>query len=180
MDNNDIVKELVRLQILCIRWVERKTTLKCLTQRDMDRVLTSNKLTCTYGLAIANLKSNIFKYCDNSTYLKESVIKLEEIINNHPIKDIRFGLEPQKKFTKEEVQLDIYKLQQTLSLTTGMISIKNAAEIIGVPESTIKQACQQERLMNTIKISKTWIVNLNECKTYWNISDKLDHSEIVF
>lgn len=62
-----------------MRWVERNTNLKCSTNRDIERILTSNKLTCTYIEAVENLKKNILKYCSNRSFLLEEVIKLEKI-----------------------------------------------------------------------------------------------------
>ena len=108
MNNKEIVKQLTKLQILTIRWVERHTNLKCSSYRSMERVLTANKLTCTYLDAINNLKSNIEEYC-NSDYLKSEVLNLENIIKESNIKDLRFGFEPQKKFTEEEKSLDEFK-----------------------------------------------------------------------
>lgn len=54
-----------------------------------------------------------------------------------------------------------------------MVSIKDVVGIFNnvVTESAVKQACQQERLLNTKKIGKTWIVNIEECRAYWNIPD---------
>lgn len=171
MENKEIVKELVKLQILCMRWVERNTTLKCKTHRDMEKILTNNKLTCTYGEAVENLKTNITKLCNNSPYLLEEIIKLENEVNNSDIKSLRFGVEPQKKFTEEENELANYKLERTFFMINEMVGIKDAAEILGLTETAIKQACQQERLLNTTKVGKTWLVHLPECRFYWNIKD---------
>lgn len=62
------------------------------TNGDMERILTSNKLTCTYLEAIENLKSNIIKYCNNSAYLMEEILKLEISIKNSDIKNLRFRI----------------------------------------------------------------------------------------
>ena len=171
MENKEIVKELVKLQILCMRWVERNTTLKCKTHRDMERILTNNKLTCTYGEAVENLKTNITKLCNNSAFLLEGILNLEKEVENSPIKSLRFGVEPQKKFNKEENELANYKLERTFFMINEMVGIKDAAEMLGLTETAIKQACQQERLLNTKKIGRTWLVHIPECRLYWNIQD---------
>lgn len=171
MENKEIVKQLVKLQILCMRWVERNTNLKCSTNRDMDRILTSNKLTCTYGEAVQNLKYNTIKFCRESSYLLEKVAKLEREIIESSIKDLRFGLEPQKNFTQEEKELDNYKLQRTFFMINEMVGIKFIVDALGLTESQVKQACQQERLLNTKKIGRNWMVHIPECRAYWNIPD---------
>jgi hypothetical protein len=137
----------------------------------MDRVLTNNKLTCTYHQAVENLKSNIKMYC-KSDYLLESVLKLEAEIEDSNISNLRFGLEPQKKFSDLEKELDTEMLKRKLFMITEMVGIKDAAEMLGLTETAIKQACQQERLLNTKKISKLWLVHIPECKEYWNIKDE--------
>lgn len=171
MENKEIVKQLVKLQILCMRWVERNTNLKCSTHRDMDRILTSNKLTCTYGDAVQNLKDNIIRFCGESSYLLEKVAKLQEEITESSIKDLRFGLEPQKNFTQEEKELDNYKLQRTFFMINEMVGIKFIVDALGLTESQVKQACQQERLLNTKKIGRNWMVHIPECRAYWNMQD---------
>lgn len=171
MNNKDIVSKLVKLQILTIRWVERNTSLVCATQRDIERVITSNKLTCTYLEAIDNLKTNIKKYCNTSSYLIEEVLKLEEIIKQSDIVNLRFGIEPQKKFTEEEKELDNHKIKRTLFMLSEMVGIKYIVENLGLTESAVKQACQQERLLNTKKVGNNWMVHIPECRTYWNIPD---------
>lgn len=177
MTNKEMVKQLVKLQVLTVRWVERNTSLRCPTHRDCERVLTSNKLTCTYGEAIKNLINNIKKYC-KSSYLIEEALKLEEAINSSEIKNLRFGIEPQRKFTDEEQELDTYKIKVFLYMINGMVDIKYMAKNYDLTESAIKQACQQERLLNTRKVGKTWMVHIYECKAYWNIKDELEEKHL--
>lgn len=171
MKNEELIKRLVKLQILCIRWVERNTELVCSTHREMDRVLMGNKLTCTYGLAVNNLKEYIEKYIKND-YLREEIYKLKMEIEESSIVDLRFGLEPQKKFTDEEKELDSYKLKRTLFMLNEMVDIKYVVKNLRLSESQVKQACQSERLMNTRKVGKTWQVHIPECRLYWDIPDK--------
>ncbi|MBS5926150.1 MAG: hypothetical protein ACLS2V_12635 [Clostridium paraputrificum] len=171
MSNKDIISKLVKLQILTIRWVERNTGLVCATHRDIERVITSNKLTCTYLEAVDNLKFNIKKYCNTSSYLIEEVLKLEDMIKQSDIGNLRFGLEPQKKFTEEEKELDSHKIKRTLFMLNEMVGIKYIVEKLGLTESAVKQACQQERLLNTKKVGNNWMVHIPECRSYWNIPD---------
>ena len=101
-----LVKKLAKLNILCVRYVERHTNLRCPTWRDVNRVITANKLTCKYGDAVNNLYKNIMKLCKNSEYLTGEIIKLKEEIEQSNIKELRFGVLPQKKFTERESELD--------------------------------------------------------------------------
>ena len=50
-------------------------------------------------------------------------------------------------------------------------NIKYIVENLGLTESAVKQACQQQRILNTKKIGKSWIVHIPECRAYWNIQD---------
>lgn len=171
MNNKEIVKELVKLQILTVRWVERHTNLVCKTMRDVDRILTGSKFTVTYAEGVKNLKGTILKHCDN-TFFTEKVAELEEVISNSNIADMRFGLmENSKIYSDEEKDLAMEMMKRELFMQNSMVSIKVAAEELGVPETTIKQACQQERLLNTRKVGKTWEVHLPECRAYWGIKD---------
>lgn len=176
MKNKELVKELVKLQILCVRWVERNTNLSCSTQRDMDSVLTKNKFTCTYAEGVMNLKNNIEEYCKESKYLLENVVELEIKIKNSSIAKCRFGLEPQKKFTEEEKNLNEYMLKRTLFMINEMVGIKYITENYGLTDGAIKQACQQERLLNTKKVGKSWMVHIPEVLNYWNVTRKNKNS----
>lgn len=52
------------------------------------------------------------------------------------------------------------------------VSISNASERLGIPASTIKNACQDGRLKNIEKEGKYWRVNIDECASLWNIDIK--------
>lgn len=169
-----LVKELVKLQVLCSRWVERNTNLRCDSIGHLESILMGNKYTCTYLFAVESLKKNINKYCKNS-YLEEKVSELENKISSSKIKNLRFGISPQSKFTEEENTLNLYRVQRIMYMLNGMVEIKKVTEILGLTESQVKQACQQERLMNTRKVGKTWLVHIQECRAYWNIKDNEDN-----
>ena len=102
------------------------------------------------------------------------VIKLKEEIENSNIKELRFGLEPQKKFTELESELDMELTKYHLLYNSDTVEIKRVVELLDgkVTESAIKQACQQERLMNTKKVGNVWLVSLSECRNYWEIPDE--------
>lgn len=176
MENKDLIRRLVKLQLLCVRYVERHTTLKCDSKGGMNRLLMKNKLTITYGEAVQNLYDNIEKYCSNSKYLIDAAFKLKQDINNSTIKTLRFGYEPQRKFTEEESVLDTEVIRRQLFMLNAMVEIKDITQILNnkVTESAVKQACQQERLLNTKKVGRTWLVHIPECRAYWNVPDTCD------
>ena len=115
MTNMEIVKKMAKLNILCARYSERQNIIRCKTWRDIDRLITGNTLTIKYKDAADVLYNNISKICGANEYLVKSALELKAEIYNSDIKDLRFGLEPQRKFTDEENKLD---QELTSSFTT--------------------------------------------------------------
>lgn len=169
-----LVKQLAKLNILGVRYAERHKGLIYSTWRDVERFITGGKPACTYEYAVNKLCENAMKLCGNSDYLVSETLKLKEEIENNDIKELRFGLEPRKKFTELENELNTELTKYHLLYNSDTVEIKKAAEILDgkVTESAIKQACQQERLMNTKKVENVWLVSLSECRNYWEIPDE--------
>lgn len=163
-----IIADLVRLQFIVIRYVERNTNLKYVTHRDIENVLTNGIPTITYAKAVENL----FKHAKNRIHDKQDILddilELKNRINESEIKELQFGMETHSEL---EYELDQYVLRRTFYMITSMLTIKDASELLEIAESTIKQACQQERLLNTEKIGRNWRVHIPECRAYWNIPD---------
>lgn len=170
-ENEFLVKELVKLNILYIRWIERHTNYRYVTHRDLEKPLFKGTRTATYGEATENLKNDILKKCENE-YIRNSILKLEESIKNSQISNLRFGVEPKKRFSKLEQELDSFSMKRMFFMITSMAGIKYVAADLGLTESAIKQACQQERLLNTTKVGNNWMVHIPECRLYWNIPDE--------
>lgn len=170
MENKELVEKLAELQMLSVRYVERHTTLRCTTLRDLDRIIFKNKFVATYINAVENLKDVIKAYCKDSEYLKVAVENLENNIKDSEIKDLKLGKE-NKQFTELEKELNTIFLVKQLKMQTGLYSIKEVAQKLNLNEETIKKAAQQEKLLNTKKVGKTWLVNYNEVKDYWNKGD---------
>ncbi|KHD34375.1 hypothetical protein NL50_17470 [Clostridium acetobutylicum] len=171
--NKELVYRMVKLQILCARWLERNTTLRFPTVADVDNILLAGRKYATYNDAIKHLKTKIDKYCKNE-YLSKEIDKLDKEIESSAIKDFRFGLEPKNKFSKIESDLDKHEMMSRLFMTTGMVGIKYIVENFELTESAVKQACQQERLLNTSKLGRNWMVHIPECVAYWGINYKMD------
>ena len=113
MNNKELVIKLADLQIELVEYVEKHTNLRCLTQRDFHRILTNNKLTCTYGLATKNLYNNVVEFASSNLELLNEVEKLKSEVENSSIKDLRFGF-PQKNITEEERELHTLMLRHQL------------------------------------------------------------------
>lgn len=174
MENKQLVRLLTKLQVLCARYVERHTALKCISYRDLDRIVTSNKLMCTYKEAIENLYKNIIKHCKSSSYLMEEVLKLKEEFKKSEILNLRFGAEPKSGFSIEEKELDFYRERCLFFYTGEMNSLKDTCKLLGLNEETVKKAAQEERILNTRKAGRGWQVHLRECMQYWNVTLKED------
>lgn len=168
-----IIADLVRLQFIVIRYVERNSNIKYITHRDLENVLTGGVPTVTYSKAVENL----FKHAKMRIHDKQDIIynilELQDKIDNSEIKDLRFGMITSSGL---EHELDQYVFRRTFFMITSMVTIKDASKLLSIPEITIKQACQSERLLNTEKIGRSWRVHLPECREYWNIqyTDKKD------
>jgi len=172
MNNKDIVKNMVKLNVLTARYIARHTQLRFETYRDIERVATSNKLLITYGEAIEKLKEVIFKYCKECEYLITKICELEQAVQDSEVKDYRFGIEPKLKFTKEESELDSYRISRTLYMTNGMMGIGDLIkELPSLSYEQVNKACREEKLLNTVKTKNYWIVSIHECRSYWNIKD---------
>ncbi|APH14019.1 hypothetical protein NPD5_3828 [Clostridium sporogenes] len=161
-----IIADLVRLQFIVIRYIERNSNIKYRTHRDLENVLTGGVPTVTYSKAIDNLlKHSRMRIHDNDDIIN-NIVELKDKIDNSEIKDLHFGMAVSSGLENE---LDQYVLRRTFFMITSMVTIKDASELLDIPEITIKQACQQERLLNTEKIGRGWRVHLPECRAYWKI-----------
>ncbi|NFC67304.1 DNA-binding protein [Clostridium botulinum] len=170
-----IIADLVRLQFIVIRYLERNTNIKYITHRDLENVLTGGRPTLTYSKAIDNLLKHAKMRIHDKKDIIDNILELKNRINDSEIKELHFGMETSSHL---EYELDQYLLRRTFFMITSMLSIKDAAELLGITESAIKQACQQERLLNTEKIGRNWRVHLPECRAYWNIpyTDEKDNN----
>lgn len=163
----ELVERLMKLNILYIREMERRGIIKIKNMGQLTEPLGVHSQNLTIVKATNYLKNKIDKD-SNIAYLKDEISELQEEINNSSIKNYKFW---NGKFSKEENKLDNLVMKRLFFMETSFAGIKQAEEYTGVTESTIKQACQQERLLNTKKLGKSWLVHLPEVRAYWNIPD---------
>lgn len=163
----ELIEKLIKLNILYVREMERRKIIKLKNMGQLTDSLGTHSENLTVSKSVQYLKDRI-DINSNIPYLKEEILKLKEEINNSKIKDYKFWNGTK---TKEEKELEDLVFKRLFFMETCFVGAIQAAECTGIPASTIKQACQQQRLLNTKKIGKTWIVHLPEVRTYWNVPD---------
>ena len=97
-----------------------------------------------------------YKKCARPSFIDEYLVeKIDSLIldvANSDLKDLKI-------FTYSKGHKDLKRTS----------SIAFASEKLGIPASTIKNACQDRRLKNTEKEGKYWRVYLGECARLWNV-----------
>lgn len=173
MTEQEMIETLAKLQMLCVNYVERNTSLRIEDTRSFDRLIQSRHLVCTYGDAAKNLATNMFVFCQGSTYLVNMAKKLKIEILNSNIKDLRFGIEPQKKFSTKEneyfillskMQLDLqYKYYN--KMTMPLDEVASLFEDIMSKEKMV-ELCEKGEFSNVSKTDDKWRVDLFEVANY--------------
>lgn len=110
-----------------------------------------------------------YKKCARPSFIDEYLVeKIDSLIldvANSDLKDLKIFT--YTKGHKESELSDFYLL--TFFDLKRTSSIAFASEKLGIPASTIKNACQDRRLKNTEKEGKYWRVYLGECARLWNV-----------
>ena len=107
---------------------------------------------------------DFYKETNENLLINDMILNLEKRIDL--IADFYFGLHG-ANFTSENYRINAIFYRSIVDIIAYDINIKIATDITGISETTIKQACQQGRLINTYKVGKIWIVNLKEMSEYW-------------
>ncbi|APH23539.1 hypothetical protein [Clostridium botulinum] len=168
----ELVEKLMKLNILYIREMERRGIIKVKNMGQLTEPLGVHSQNLTVLKATNYLKNKIDKN-SNIVYLKDEINKLQEQICNSKIKDYKFW---NGNFNEEENKLDDSVIKRLFFMETGFVGTTQAQEYTGITVSAIKQACQREKLLNTKKLGKTWLVHLPEVRAYWNVPDKDEKS----
>jgi predicted site-specific integrase-resolvase len=168
----ELVKEMVSCNTYLIRNIEANTNLKFPTYGKVEEVMTKTKKNTTYKDAANNILEMATKHCKNDILLN----RIEEMRKNILLNDLsdikmlsHWNTRPQNEL---ESELSSVITNTVIELNIGMYSLSEASETTGINNETIKQACQDGRLLNIRKVGRGWQVNLNEVKKYWNISEK--------
>lgn len=157
------IEKLIKLNVLYIREMERRQILKINSYYEYWNILINNSSNYTIYEASQNLENNIF---ENSRikYLKDQIQLLKYKTNDPSISNLRLAGD---NLTEQELILQNVALRNMIYMN-DLVSISEASERINRTTVAIKQACQQQRLLNTKIINnKTWFVHVGECEKYW-------------
>lgn len=167
-----LVKELVSCNTFLIRNIESNTNLRFPTYGKIEEVMTRTKRNTTYKDAANNIFEMASKNCKNDILLK----RIEEIRKNILLSDIAdtkmISHWNSKAQNVLESELSKVVTDTMIELNIGMYSLSEASEMTRINADTIKQACQDGRLLNVRKVGRGWQVNLGEVKAYWNITEE--------
>lgn len=121
----------------------------------------------TYIKACNHLLNSYLKYSYMSWFdieLAEKIkILIEDISNSSIANELLFN----HPFSEKRGELNSFYLLTFLKLLET-VSISTASDILNIPVTTIKNACQDRRLKNAEKDGRYWRVNLDECAKLWN------------
>ena len=172
-ENEKMVRKLAKLQFLYIRWMERHVFRNMFRSygkaNEVINPKIGNMVIEKYKDGVEHLRKLAERNCKNEDIVN-AIKELEKDIKKSEIAELRFGLN-NGTFTDKEVKLDNLLLRSQLFMNGNMVGIKYIVENFGLSESTVKQACQQERLLNTRKVGNNWMVHIPEVKAYWEIPD---------
>lgn len=162
-----VVERFMKVNILFLREMERRKIIKIITMDALTNHLGVHSQNCTYGYSVKILKDKINKV-SNIPYLKSEINDIYEEIMSTSIKDFRWWNHMQTDLENELADL---VLKRMLFMDNCMVDIKTISELLDIPTTTVKNACQQQRLLNTQKIGPIWRVHIYECRSYWKVPE---------
>ncbi|MGV2685418.1 hypothetical protein GNF82_13600 [Clostridium perfringens] len=135
---------------------------------DIERIVFGDNVSRTYEAGIQDLVTKVWDGSKN----KRLILLADNLhggLYKSSIQDLRFCSLHSEDITEEEKILNMFRTKLLITLLIDSITIKQAAEKTGVSESAIKQACQQDRLLNKRKVGTTWLVSETEVREYWEV-----------
>lgn len=142
------------------------------TKRDVENIIKGGrKKGVTFQIAIEVLLTETNKL--QSKQLIKRVEKLKETLQEQDTLldcNIMTGTH-YTGFSDREKQIATIMAFIESSIMLDMMPVSEAAEIIGVNDVTIRQACQDARVIAR-KFNNGWSVCLSECKEYWEKKNK--------
>ena len=160
---NDYITELTKYHIKYIRYMEKNKGEKFNTLDDLDRIFKHKNNYLSYPNAINKLAKKYDEVFMDS-FQSKRIQYLAGIFSESSLSNCKIGLINDKinSSSNSELQLYILRLKLLFDLTNCLVTINEASNKTSVNEGTIKHACQTNRLVNTKKIGKTWLVDLDE------------------
>lgn len=157
-----LVQEFAKIHVLLFKTLSRSGVVYE-DYLNLDDIIVNEDKLKTYKNVLS-----YYKIINKNKDIDKMILNLESRYVS--IENLRFNL-IDKNLSKREYRLNAIFYKEIVTIIRNDISIRIAAKLTGITETTIKQACQQERLLNTYKISNNWIVNLKEVKEYWSCKD---------
>lgn len=168
MKDSEIIKELVYLQALYIRWYERNVEKKFKTYESMNYLIFKGKDYVTLSEGVQNLLQDIEKYCE-CIEINKRIFNLSNFIKSSKIKNLKIGFFKDFNISQLEIELNrIYSLYQ-LEFNIDFTTIEIISKKFGLNQSEIESACEEEALLNTKYIQGIWLVHPKEVAAYFNL-----------
>lgn len=157
-----LIKEFAKIHVLLFKTLSRSGVVYE-DYLNLDSVVVSENKLKTYRNVLS-----YYKIINKNEDISKMILNLES--RYMLIENLRFNI-TDKSLSRRECRLSAIFYKEIVTIIRNDISIKIAAKLTGITETTIKQACQQERLLNTYKVANKWVVNLKEVKEYWSRKD---------
>lgn len=153
-----LVQEFGEIQVLVFKHTSRFDMYSPIRYKFFDQT----KSCITYGECLYELKR-----ISKSNKIINMIEDFEKRFD--PIKDLRFEIKHDitGSLTCLEYMLNTVMLKTIIDFIKEDVPLQTASKLTGIPETTIKHACQKERLLNVYKRGNSWVVNLKEIKEYW-------------
>lgn len=164
-----LIKEIAYMLIALMRILDLNNEKKFKNFKSIRKLFIGTKKTVTYKEGIKHLLKITSRLLDVKKYRSFifNMEKLEGDILSSDICDFRFGFDKENNFSILEKEINNIFLEEIINKLTFLVSIKEASEITKINENTIKKFCQNGELLNIKKVSKTWLVDCDEIKKYW-------------
>lgn len=180
-DEKDILLEFKRIQYSIffkkesmISNFRKNGTLQPSKNNYVDSILKNGKVrNVTFEMAATNLLDQITKLQikNPSKKLEKRTENLKNMIRSSSFSDCTVMTRTDYNgFNEKEKQLNTICVYIDMSLPLDMRPLSEVAEIIDVNADTIRQACQDGRIIAR-KFKNGWSVSLDECREYWDKSE---------
>lgn len=192
LPNTELVTKEEKDIILEFKWVQyavffRKESLKKFTPNsrygashgDIEDIIKHTKLKdLTYQIAVNNLLEEA-KDLQSKQLIKRIETLKERIKNKNKLADCKIMTRTDnylKKFLEYELVVSKVDTYIDTSIPLDMLPVSEVAKKIEINPDTIRQACQDGRIIAR-KFKSGWSVCVEECKEYWKKNEELNEEQ---
>ena len=161
----DLIYKFAKLYMALYRLLQKRNYSIFLYVEDFNEFLYDNKDIISFEEAGENLNRYISTLSFNDKLIKDAS-ELLTMIKSSDYKDYRITYKL-NLLNKDELIFMAILRNYLFLLNISMIDSKQCSKLFNVSKSGIKQACQQNRLSNSIKVGGNWLISIYECKDYW-------------